>query len=217
MTDRKVLQLASGVIIDVATGQPIAPTLSAERVEQVQTRQSQETLNDVAARGRDRNNRSVRSGIIDLPADPRAINTVGIVWVYFTFGLNDAEISEATGLRIDQIDIIKGTQVFTQLNDRLVENIDKLRHGDVQQRLDSMAGKALDGLVDITNNPKVKSTTKARVLMDLLDRGGFSPKQITEHRHTLDGGLTIRHVRSDSTTLPKNIPSVQVDKTIDVE
>jgi hypothetical protein len=45
--------------------------------------------------------------------------------------------------------------------------------------------------------------------MNMLDRGGFSPKQVLEHRHSLEGGLTIRHIRE--VAKPKQMPTIDVD------
>lgn len=208
---RPVLPLANGTLIDIRTGQPITPTLSAERVSEVNERKTKEAPEYTAARGRDRSNQPIRSGIVDLPADPKAVNTVGIVWVYFILGLNDAEIAEATGLKISQIDMIKGAVLFSQLDDRLKANIVKLQNVDVQARIENTAADALDRLINIAQSDQTTASTKARVLSNLLDRAGFSAKQITEHRHSLEGGLVIRHINDGP--IAKNIPTVDIDKS----
>lgn len=202
------LPLANGLVIDTRTGQAIVPTTSPEQVIQQQTRRNQQTPTEATVRGRDRNNRVVRRGLVDLPADSKAITTTGIVWLYFTLGINDAEIAEATGLKLSQVDMIKGIQLFQQLDTLLKQNLQAMQADDVQKRIDNMAGKMLDGIEDILEDGETKPATRARLLTNMLDRGGFSAKQITEHRHSLEGGLVIRHIRE--VAQPKNMPTIDV-------
>ena len=203
------LPLANGLIIDTRTGQAIVPTTSPEAVIQQQTARTKQSPEAATMRGRDRNNRPVRRGLVDLPADSKAVTTAGVVWLYFTLGINDAEIAEATGLKLSQVDMIKGLQLFQQLDMLLKDNLAAMEADDVQKRIDRMSGKALDGLEDILQDDETKPATKSRIYMNMLDRGGFSPKQVMEHRHTLDGGLTIRHIREIAQ--PKHMPSVTID------
>jgi len=205
MTD---LPLANGLVIDTKTGQALIPSTSPDAVIQQQTTRTKRTEQETVVRGRDRNNRPVRRNLIDLPADTKAVTTTGVVWLYFTLGINDAEIAEATGLKMSQVDMIKGLQLFQQLDLLLKDNIAALDASDVQKRIDRMSGKALDGLEDILEDEETKPATKSRILMNMLDRGGFSPKQVMEHRHSLEGGLTIRHIREIAQ--PKHMPTVEI-------
>jgi len=203
------LPLANGLIIDTATGQAILPNTSPETVIAQQTKKYKTNANETTTRGRDRNNRSIRRGLIDLPADSKAITTAGVVWLYFNLGINDAEIAEATGLKISQVDMIKGLQLFNQLDTLLKDNIHALQADSVQKRIDAMSSTALDLLEDLTNDEETRPATKARIAMNMLDRGGFSPKQVMEHRHSLEGGLVIRHIREIAQ--PKTMPTVDID------
>ena len=202
------LPLANGLVIDTETGQAIVPTTSPEHVIQQQTTKTRQTPEAATIRGRDRNNRPVRRNLIDLPADTKAVTTTGVVWLYFILGINDAEIAEATGLKLSQVDMIKGLQLFTQLDHLVKDNLAALESDDVQKRIDRMSGKALDGLEDILEDDETKPATKSRIYMNMLDRGGFSPKQVMEHRHSLEGGLTIRHIRE--VAQPKHMPTIDV-------
>jgi len=205
MTD---LPLANGLIIDTKTGQAILPTSSPEVVIQQQTSKTKQTRDEVTIRGRDRNNRTIRRGLVDLPADSKAVTTAGVVWLYFNLGISDAEIADATGLKLSQVDMIKGLQLFNQLDVLLKDNLAALTAENVQKRIDNFAGKALDGLEDLLTDAETRPATKSRIFMNMLDRGGYSPKQVTEHRHSMDGGLTIRHIREIQQ--PKNMPTIDV-------
>lgn len=202
------LPLANGLVIDVKTGQALLPSTSPEAVIQQQTKHKKQTPVDAVVRGRDRNNRPVRRGLVDLPADTKAVTTAGVVWLYFTLGINDAEIADATGLKLSQVDMIKGLQLFTQLDHLVKDNLAQLQTHDVQKRIDNMAAGALDKLEDLVEDEETKPATKSRILMNMLDRGGYSPKQVLEHRHSLEGGLTIRHIREIAQ--PKQMPTIDV-------
>ena len=104
--------------------------------------------------------------------------------------------------------MIKGLQLFQQLDVLLKDNIAALTADSVQKRIDAMSGKALDGLEDLLVDEDTRPATKARVLMNMLDRGGFSPKQVMEHRHSMEGGLVIRHIRE--VAQPKQMPTIDV-------
>ena len=203
------LPLANGLVIDTTTGQAMLPSTSPEAVIQQQTTKHRQSPQAATIRGRDRSNRVVRRGLIDLPADSKAVTTAGVVWLYFILGINDAEIAEATGLKISQVDMIKGLQLFGQLDQLIKDNITALQHHDVQKRIDSLSSDALTKLEELVEDEDTKPATKARVLMNMLDLGGFSPKQVLEHRHSLEGGLTIRHIREIAQ--PKHMPSIDVD------
>lgn len=203
------LPLANGLVIDTTTGQAMLPSTAPDAVIKQQTARTQQTTQAAIVRGRDRNNRVVRRGLVDLPADSKAVTTAGVVWLYFNLGINDAEIAEATGLKISQVDMIKGLQLFSQLDQLIKDNITAMQHADVQKRIDNLSSDALTKLEELVEDEDTKPATKARVLMNMLDRGGFSPKQVLEHRHSLEGGLTIRHIREIAQ--PKHMPSIDVD------
>jgi hypothetical protein len=206
------LPLANGLVIDTKTGQAILPSTSPDAVINQQTKKHKQTAQATTVRGRDRNNRAVRRGLVDLPADSKAVTTCGVVWLYFTLGINDAEIAEATGLKLSQVDMIKGLQLFQQLDTLLKDNIAALTSDSVQKRIDAMSASALDKLEDLVEDEETRPATKARVLMNMLDRGGFSPKQVMEHRHSMEGGLIIRHIRE--VAQPKQMPTIDVTPNV---
>jgi len=203
------LPLANGLIIDTTTGQAMLPNTSPDTVIQQQTAKYKTNARETTTRGRDRSNRSIRRGLIDLPADSKAVTTAGVVWLYFNLGINDAEIAEATGLKISQVDMIKGLQLFTQLDTLVKDNIHAMQADSVQKRIDALSGDALNKLEDMLEDEETRPATKARIAMNMLDRGGFSPKQVMEHRHSLEGGLVIRHIREIAQ--PKHMPTVDID------
>lgn len=214
------LPLANGIVIDTRTGQAIAPSLHDNAVKQQEnndahrSRQTSTAARNgvrdgkerVAERGRDRSNRAVRTPIAELPADPRAITTVGVVWLYFTLGLSDFDIRDATGLTLPQIESIKGLSLFDTIGDRVGHNLAELGREDIRSRIERMANRSVDVIEAVIDDNEVEASVKLRAAQDLLDRAGHSAKQIIEHNHKLEGGLVIKHVRSvemDSSQLPR--------------
>jgi len=98
--------------------------------------------------------------------------------------------------------------LFGQLDILLRDNLAALTSDNVQKRIDAMSGGALDKLEDLLEDEETRPATKARIAMNMLDRGGFSPKQVMEHRHSLEGGLIIRHIREIAQ--PKHMPTIDV-------
>lgn len=200
------LPLANGIIIDTETGQAIGPSLSAEKAERLRKKEPRSHV-----QGRDRVNKAIRIGIAELPAEPRALTTVGVVWIYYTLGLSDYDIATATGLTVGQVESIKGLSMFDTLQTMLMSNVTKLGEEDIHQRIASLAPRALDEMEDILDDNEVDASTKVRVAESLLDRAGYAPKQMVEHKHKHEGGLIIKYVE-DKTIDAKTIPPVQIDR-----
>jgi hypothetical protein len=199
------LQLANGVVIDTNTGIPIAPTIDGTQAER-REKPSRRT----ATNGRDRTNKEIRLNVADLPADPRALNTVGIVYVYYMLGLADHDIADCTGLRLDQVEHIKGMQLFERLGSMIITNAGKIAQADTRARIEQMSSVALDAIEDIIDDREVEASVKLRASQDMLDRAGFGAKQITEHHHKMSGGLTIRMI--DDTESTSTIPTIDIDR-----
>lgn len=199
------LQLASGVVIDTRTGIPITPNVNGAHAER-REKPSRRTI----THGRDRTNKEVRINVVDLPADPRALNTVALVYVYYMLGLADHDIADCTGLRVDQIEHIKGMQLFDRVASTIVVNAGKLAQADVRARIEQMSNTAVSAIEDIIDDAEVDAAVKLRASQDILDRAGFGAKQIHEHNHKLSGGLTIRYI--DDTEDTKSVPTIDIDR-----
>jgi hypothetical protein len=209
------LPLANGIIIDTKTGQAMAPRLSPdETVSRVKPKDVSRTIE----RARDTNNKVIRASIADLPADPSATTTAGVVWLYYMLGLNDADIAACTGLTMQQVDLIKGMKLFSQLDTMIIANSAKLSSANIETRIHSMAGKSMDTIEDIMNDDEVEAAVKLRAAQDLLDRAGHSSKQISEKRTLLEGGLVIRIVQDNSNDMHR-VPEIVINKSgaVDVE
>lgn len=149
---------------------------------------------------------SARRKLADLPDVPRTMNTVSIVLSYSLFGLSDNEIALATGLSELQIGTIKMNDAYTQMRDTVVGSIIASESDDVRQLFATSSRMAANSLLTVLRTSKSEAN-KISVARDILDRAGHRPADVVEHRHKLEGGLTIEIITRDKNVIP----------TIDIE
>lgn len=136
-----------------------------------------------------------RAKLSDLPDVPRAMNPIGVVLSYTLFGLADEEIAFATNLTTKQVGNIKMSDAFTAMHDKVVGNIIASEADDVRSLFVKHSRDAAMGMVNLMTVGKASDRRAA--IADVLDRAGLRPADVHEHRHSLDGGLTIEVVRKD--------------------
>lgn len=144
---------------------------------------------------------SARRKLADLPDVPRTMNTISVVLSYTLFGLDDVEIALATGLSELQIGTIKMNDAYTQMRDTVVGSIIASESDDVRQLFATKSRMAADTLFSVLSRSK-SETNKISVARDILDRAGHRPADVVEHRHKLDGGLTIEIIQRDTKVVP---------------
>lgn len=149
---------------------------------------------------------SARRKLSDLPAVPRTMNTISIILSYTLFGLDDIEIALATGLTETQVGGIKMQPAFTEMHETVVGSIIAAETDNVRELFVKHSRKAVNTLVSVLDRSK-SEVNKIAVARDLLDRAGHRPADVVEHRHKMDGGLTIEIITRDSKAIP----------TIDIE
>lgn len=144
---------------------------------------------------------SARRKLADLPDVPRTMNTVSVVLSYSLFGLDDVEIALATGLTELQIGVIKMNDAYTQMRDTVVGTIIASESDDVRQLFVTKSRMAADSLLSVLKSSK-SEVNKIAVARDILDRAGHRPADVVEHRHKMEGGLTIEIIQRDTKTMP---------------
>jgi hypothetical protein len=144
---------------------------------------------------------SARKKIADLPAVPKTMNTVSVVLSYTLFGLDDVEIALATGMTEDQVGRIKMHEAFTQMRESVVSSILGSEADNVRDLFQQHSRNAVSKLVDALEGKKINNN-QILVARDFLDRAGHRPADVVEHRHKLDGGLTIEIIRREDKVIP---------------
>lgn len=172
------LTLADGTVIDTATGRPVG--LPGYTV--VPT--NEEAVQEVTR---------VRRRIADLPAPPDKMNVMSVVVAYYLFGLEDFEIAHAVGCTERQVANIRMTDAFEKMLDACRQNMIDGQTEDVRSILSDGSKVAARTMVDALKSPNEQNRIVAA--KDVLDRNGHRPADVIEHRHRIEGGLTIEYVR----------------------
>lgn len=139
---------------------------------------------------------NVRKKLSDLPEVPKTMNAVSAILSYSLFGLDDDEISLAIGISAERIRDIRGLDAFTSMRNDVVANILNAEQGEVRDLFVKHAREAAKQVVSVMSNGKAADRLKAA--SDILDRSGFRPADVHEHRHRHEGGLTIEVIRKDN-------------------
>ena len=177
MSDDGTITLADGTVINTTTGRPqlpghvVVPTHTAA-VQQI-TR--------------------VRKKLSDLPDVPEKLNIAAVVCTYYMFGLDDWEIAHAVGCTTHQVENIKMTPAFTSLVEGLRTNIMDGQSDDVRGLIAEHASRAAQVMAGELSSENGQNRIVAA--KDIMDRAGHRPADIIEHRHKVDGGLTIEYVK----------------------
>jgi hypothetical protein len=188
------LVLADGTKIDPKTGSVIR-----EKRSFVEVPSNTQAQRQVAA---------TRRRLADLPAPPKTMNAVSVVVSYTLFGLSDTDMAIATGMTVEQIERIKELDAFKSMLDTVSNNIVSNDVDDVRTMFKVQAKHAATKLVELADSENEVVALKAS--QDILDRAGHRPADVVEHRHAMDGGLTIKVIKQDNTV---KAPEIDLDPT----
>ena len=144
---------------------------------------------------------SVRRNMGDLPDLPAKMNTIGVVLSYELFGFSERDTATVTGLTDEQVGRIRMLDAYDTMRKNVIDAVIERDTDDVRDLFGQQSRFAANRVFDHMSSPDPAISLVAS--RDVLDRGGFGAKQITEHRHTLEGGLTIEYVtRNNSEDVP---------------
>jgi hypothetical protein len=138
----------------------------------------------------------VQKKLRDLPENTRTMNGISAVLCYSLFGLSDDDIAEAIGTTVERIENIKKFPSYTLMRTDIITNVINAEQGDVRELFVKHSRKAVGVVVEAMDAKR--TTDRLKAAGDILDRSGFRPADVVEHRHKLEGGLTIEVVRKDS-------------------
>tara|TARA_R110000823_G_scaffold51013_2_gene127458 strand:- start:1634 stop:2230 length:597 start_codon:yes stop_codon:yes gene_type:complete len=137
---------------------------------------------------------AARKRINDLPVPPKQMNTLSVIISYSLFGLNDNDISHILSISKTELETIKTSDVYIELQKTLVQNILASDATDVRglfvQHSQAAAGVMFNAMIDQANGVG----TRMAAAKDVLDRAGHRPADVIEHKHSLEGGLTIEYI-----------------------
>lgn len=187
------LKLADGTEIDPATGKVVG---AEPYVKVPSTRELRENYAIIQRR------------LIDLPLPPQKMNGISIILTYKMIGLSDAEIATATGIKEEQVGQIVISDAFAELRQMVLENISAMDADTIRTSMKDNALMGVQRLGQLINSDD--ETIALSASKDALDRDGYRPADVVEHRHKMEGGLTIEVIRRDHS---KEAPIIDADFT----
>lgn len=180
MSAHQTMTLADGTVIDMLTGRPVRQAASIVLPAQ------HEAVAEVTR---------VRKRVHDLPEPPEKMNAVALVTMYHMFGLADVDIAYVSGLTEQQVSRIKELDAFRELTRVASQNLVENEAEDIRAIIAQHSRTALNTVVDVMGSDDIKARLVAA--KDLLDRAGHRPADVVEHKHSIEGGLTIEYIKKD--------------------
>jgi hypothetical protein len=146
-----------------------------------------------------------RRSIAELPMPSQQMNTMSLVLFYSMYGLNDQDISIVLGgLSIEQVKNIKNIPEYQKLSETILNNVLEYESNDILTFFKQNASNAAKKLVTLTNED---GALGLKASTEILDRAGFRPADIVEHRHTMQDSLKIEFIKRDDSR--EDIPSIE--------
>lgn len=182
------LTLADGTIIDKVDGS----ILSDPEDDYVPVPSNIEIQRDIV---------SARKRLTDLPLPPEKMNSVSVILVYSIMGVTEEDIATVMNISEEIVRNVKMSEAYSTIKQEFIDNL-------IDTDLDNVRNMFMEGSVSAAQRIKdmVMSRNEATALAaskDILDRAGHRPNDVVEHRHKVEGGLTIEVVRrTDHDELP---------------
>jgi hypothetical protein len=135
-----------------------------------------------------------RMRISDLPVPPNQMNTLSVLLSYTLMGITDEDISTALLIPLEQVTTIKKSDEYTKLSDAIVANIVASDLSTVRGMFVDKSRNAANVMFGAMEDVELGINTRMTAAKDILDRAGQRPVDVVEHRHKMEGGLTIEYV-----------------------
>lgn len=142
----------------------------------------------------------------ELPDTPRVMNAVCLVLAYKLFGLSEEDIADAAGTDAERIRRIVDSDAYADMHRAVVRGVVDIEAGSVRGLFQRYSRDAVGTLVETLKEGK--RADRVAAARDILDRAGHRPNDVVEHRHRMEGGLTIEVIRRDGTT---EVPTINME------
>jgi hypothetical protein len=185
-TGTEPLVLADGTKINPVDGRPVQEEEVVVEVPNTATLQREVT--------------AARMRISDLPMPPQQMNSLSVILSYSLQGVTDEDIGILLHVSTEQINNIKASDAYKELQETIVKNIVESDSSNIRGlfvQKSEKAAKTMFGLMD-----SEIETTQMAAAKDVLDRAGQRPVDVVEHRHHMEGGLTIKYVEEAKDEVP---------------
>ena len=132
----------------------------------------------------------------ELPVEASQMPAYATILAYTLLGVTDADIARTLKIDYDKIIAIKESGQYTELQVMLMSAVAIVGQNDVRGIFDKYAKNAAAELISQMNSKN--EVARSMAAKDVLDRAGHRPADIVEHKHKVEGGLTIEYIKKDS-------------------
>ena len=132
----------------------------------------------------------------ELPVEASQMPAYATILAYTLLGVTDADIGRTLKIDYDKIIAIKESGQYTELQVMLMSAVAIVGQNDVRGVFDKYAKNAAAELISQMNSKN--EVARSMAAKDVLDRAGHRPADIVEHKHKVEGGLTIEYIKKDS-------------------
>lgn len=194
------IKLPDGTLLLPSRNEKGSKIVSASEVKQIEleeevTQELQEVLRDPID---NQFTETYKRTLADVETDYARMNIVMLVLAYTTWGLDEYAISQILSVRQEQIEGIKGSDIYTRTRQELIDALRYAETASVHGYLASKAQAAAKAVATLLTNPS--ADTRLAAAKDILDRSGFRPADRVEHVHKFEDELRIRYVSDDVST-----------------
>lgn len=188
-TQSNVLVLADGTKIDKTSGSVVKD--EQEQPELLDENEEEEEEEVTSIKGKIPVNRY----LTDLPGDLNSTRAVAVICGLTLFGMGDRDIAYICKTDIEKVTSIKQSQRYEDFSSGVVDNVMRAQGDNVRSMFVNNAKSAAEHIISglKSKNPEVRHMASKEV----LDRGGFRPVDVVEHRIRHENELKIVHIKGD--------------------
>jgi hypothetical protein len=154
-------------LVDPLTGEVYAPIAESEEDKRTRRAAFSPRVEDYKPLKK----RSVK----ELPAEPKLLNAIAVVFMYTTLGLGDREIADLLRTDTDEITEIRKHKAYGECFHAVHSEFINSNSDLLASRIAGYATDALETVGDLVTSGK-KEETRLRASIDIMDRAGLRPK-----------------------------------------
>jgi hypothetical protein len=189
----EVLVLADGTKIDKKTGGVVRDKI--ETPELLAETENDETVDEDEI-GDIKKRIPINRFLADLPGDVNSTRAIAVICGLTLFGLNDREISIVCNTDMDKVTAIKQSERFQDFSTGIIDNVMRAQSDNIRALFISNSKEAADTIVSGLKSKDF--SLRYGVSKEILDRAGFRPADVVEHRVKHENELKIVHIRGDA-------------------
>lgn len=205
MSEPSIITLPDGTKINRTNGEVIHDEPMVEddvpqdakpkRTNSSRTLLSDDEIEDLTVKGALANIRQEKH-TADLPVDTKAIRPIAVVAALTLFGITDNEIAFVCGIEHDAVNRVKESDKYESFVTGIIENIMNGNSDNIRHMFQKASFTAAHNMIDMLRSdiPDVRQAASTQI----LDRAGFRPADIVEHRIRHENELRIIHIRDDN-------------------